>query len=71
ALRYERIFPEVFELLPVDSAEGAAPGGEGVASYHVGVVGDGGRFGQAFRDFLFKDEVTAIYEHHGLTRPSA
>lgn len=71
ALRYERIFPDVFALLPVESAESAGSGDGGVASYHVGVVGDGGRFGQAFRDFLFTDEVTAIYEHHGLSRPRA
>lgn len=71
ALRYERIFPDVFELIALDDIEIAAPDRQGVASYHVGVVGDGGRFGVAFRDFLFSDEVTAIYEHHGLTRPRA
>ena len=71
ALRYERIFPDVFELIPLKDADTAEPDRQGVASYHVGVVGDGGRFGGAFRDFLFTDEVTAIYEHHGLSRPSA
>ncbi len=64
ALRFHRIFPELFEIVPL-------PGpGNRIGHIHAALVGDGGTWGARFFDFLFSDDVTAIYDHHGLDRPA-
>lgn len=57
-LRYARIFPEQLEMLPLD--EGRRAGS------HLAVVGDGGRWGQRFADFMVEPATAAIYRRHGM-----
>lgn len=72
ALRYKRIFPQFFdcERIAMQTFDPQIVT-DTTTTYHVGIVGDGGAFGAAFEDFLFGEEVTDIYRHHGLDRPSA
>ncbi len=66
ALRYQRIFPEAFELVqPGPWAEDQA--GE-TGRTACGLVGDGAAWGAALLDFLVTDSVTQIYRSHGLER---
>ena len=59
-LRYTRIFPQCFETIELPPVEAARSGS------HVAAVGDGGRWGGAFIDFMGSDEVADIYRHHGM-----
>lgn len=66
ALRYQRIFPELFDFVwPTGSI-----GEQDCDTNHfsVGLIGDGGAWGRELEDFLMTDEVTAIYAGHGLER---
>ncbi len=59
-LRYTRIFPELFEiqvLAPVESAQSGS---------QIAAVGDGGRWGNAFIEFMASDAVAEVYRHHGM-----
>ena len=71
ALRYRRIFPDLFDLVPTGpmAADGHPEASNNTTAYHVGVSDNGGQFGAPFRAFLFSDAVTAIYGKHGLVRP--
>lgn len=72
ALRYTRIFPSDFELVTLDGSGRAepTPSAENIATdYRVGLVGDGGNWGEALFDFLGGSEIAALYERHGL-RPA-
>jgi hypothetical protein len=71
ALRYTRIFPEHFEIVPLSGLKGEAEYSENniCTSYHIGLVGDGGKWGKAFLDLMFSDTVTQLYAEHGLQRP--
>jgi len=63
ALRYCRIFPELFdivELLPLASDTNP------VTEYAIGLVGDGGEFGEKFVAFMLGEDVRGIYQQHGL-----
>lgn len=64
ALRYQRIFPEWFEIveLPRTSANR-------ISDFHVGACRDAGNWGERLVTFLQSETVTAIYRHHGLVRP--
>ena len=68
ALHFTRLFPGVFEIVPlggtVDRPE-PLPGNV-VGLTHAGLVGDGGRFGGAFFEFLLSETVADIYRRHGL-----
>lgn len=75
ALRYTRIFPEHFEIVPMNNTKGNGLKGEPdysennlCTNYHIGLV-DGGEWGKAFLDYIFTDEVTQLYVEHGLQRP--
>ncbi len=70
ALRYTRIFPDVFDVVSL----GGVPDGERSAEnqttrYHVGLVGNGGQWGGRFVSFLKSDTAQRLYEEHGLQRP--
>lgn len=66
ALRYRRIFPELFDFAqPVVRAPDAK--GE-IGRADCGLVGDGGAWGGELLDFLGTDAVTQIYWEHGLER---
>lgn len=66
ALRYQRIFPQAFELLQPESwAEDQA---RETGRTDCGLIGDGGAWGATLLDFLATDDVTRIYRAHGLER---
>ena len=71
ALRYTRIFPELFDFIPLGGDKtNPQPSDNNIStSYHIGLVGNGGKFGQSLLDFMFDDAVTHIYAEHGLARP--
>lgn len=73
ALRYARIFDDLFEIVPLSAlaGDGSASDANRVTRYHVGLVGDGGRFGAALCDFMTGSEVAAIYDRHGLAAADA
>jgi len=70
ALRYVRIFPDLFEIVPLGgTASEPKPDPENVISTtHAGIIGDGGRWGANFLQFLSSEAVTDIYAYHGLLR---
>jgi hypothetical protein len=65
ALRYQRIFPELFEFVWPEGAPGASRCD--VGSIHCGLIGDGGVWGTKLLEFLRGQEVAAIYDRHGLS----
>ena len=70
ALRYTRIFPSLFEMVPLGgTTEDPQPVPENVISLtHAGIIGDGGQWGSQFLHFLSSKLVSEIYSHHGLLR---
>jgi len=71
ALRYTRIFPEFFEIVYLDELEQNKPATCNITTtYHIGLIGDGGKWGQAFVDFMQGDLVAGIYAEHGLKKLS-
>ncbi len=71
ALRYTRIFPGMFEIVPLGGQiqdPQPLPGNQ-ISVFHIGLVGDGGEWGVQLHDFLMGAEATAIYRRHGLARP--
>lgn len=69
ALRYTRIFPDIFELLSLGGVpDGSRDAGNLTTRYHIGMVGDGGQWGKAFVDFMKSDKAQRLYEEHGLQR---
>lgn len=72
ALRYSRIFPEQFSIVPL-TGEGATPADEAgneQTTYYLSTMKAPGEFGQAFVAFCLTDEVAEIYRSHGLQRPA-
>jgi hypothetical protein len=71
ALRYTRIFPQDFEIVPLTGSEPEPQPSENniCTTYHIGLVGDGGQWGKVFLDYMFSEKVTAVYAEHGLQRP--
>lgn len=65
ALRYTRIFPDLFDLIEVDLNATPDPS-RYVTPYHLALVGDGGEFGARFADFYRSPEAAEIYRRHGL-----
>ena len=70
ALRYTRIFPALFEIVPLGgTALDPRPVSENIISKtHAGIIGDGGSWGAEFLRFLSSDTVSDIYAYHGLLR---
>ena len=67
ALRYSRIFPELFEFIDIgglliDRPESDHP----VTRYHIGTVGNGGQWGEAFVRFMHDEHAKGLYRAHGL-----
>ncbi len=66
ALRYQRIFPELFDFVwPTGSLGEQACD---ISYIHYGLIGDGGEWGKQLYQFLLSDTVTEIYRFHGLER---
>lgn len=72
ALRYTRIFPDLFEFLDLDSKPPTPSGrsAKNISSYQIGLVRGGGEWGRTFLQFMQSVSVTKIYQKHGLARPS-
>jgi hypothetical protein len=68
ALRYVRIFPEIFDMVPLGGTVDAPdPHPENLIGFtHAGLIGDGGRWGKICLDFLFTRQVADVYAAHGL-----
>ncbi|EPR35488.1 hypothetical protein dsat_2189 [Alkalidesulfovibrio alkalitolerans DSM 16529] len=68
ALRYLRIFPDVFDAVPLGgSVERPDPASGNVVSLtHAGLVGDGGKWGARLLSFLSSATAHDIYRRHGL-----
>ena len=66
ALRYQRIFPELFDF--VQPAVWARDDQGEIGRTDCGLVGDGGSWGNALLEFVATDTVTQIYRSHGLDR---
>ena len=71
ALRYLRIFPGLFDAVPLGgTVERPAPlPGNVVGRTHLALVGDGGTWGVRLVSFLLSTPAMDIYRHHGL-RPA-
>lgn len=69
ALRYTRIFPSLFEIVPLGgTSSDPQPLPENIISLtHVGLVNGGGQWGASFLQFLSTNTVREIYSYHGLT----
>ena len=63
ALRYTRIFPELFDVVPL-AAEGDPDNLSGAT--HAALVADGGAWGHSALEFLTGPDGAAIYARHGL-----
>jgi AraC-like DNA-binding protein len=68
ALRYSRIFPEIFAFVPLGGTivEPRPSAAHRITRYHQGLIGDGGAWGADFAAFMLGDEAGSIYEGHGL-----
>ncbi|MBT4286233.1 MAG: substrate-binding domain-containing protein [Deltaproteobacteria bacterium] len=68
ALRYTRIFPETFDMIPLGgSIEEPKPYDEStVTDTHMGLVNDGGKWGKQLVAFLNSKSSKKIYKYHGL-----
>jgi len=66
ALRYQRIFPELFDSVWPTGSQGNQHCA--ISRFGFGLVGDGGPWGSKLDTFLMTDEVTSIYAAHGLER---
>lgn len=70
ALRYQRIFPDRFEIIwPSELNEPFSTADQVISQFNCGLIGEGGVWGQKLIEFLLSDAVTAIYQRHGLQRP--
>lgn len=68
ALRYVRIFPDNFDIVPLGGSVNAPiplPGNI-VGETSIGLIGDGGVWGSKLLKFLISNEAMEIYENHGL-----
>jgi len=69
ALRYTRIFPDIFELVDVGGVLSGQPSPTNPTTrYHIGLIGDGGKWGEHFVSFMQGNTVQNLYEEHGLMR---
>jgi len=68
AMRYKRLFPDQFDMIPLGGSEqNPIPPLENLTNrIHMGLVGNGGTWGEPFMTFMQGDSVGHIYEHHGL-----
>jgi ABC-type molybdate transport system substrate-binding protein len=69
ALRYTRIFPEIFEFLDIGGIlSGQRCARNPTTRYHIGLVADGGQWGEHFISFVQGPTAQHLYEKHGLLR---
>lgn len=63
ALRYTRIFPDIFDFIPLAS-EGDPD--QVIGRICIALVGNGGEWGARLLEFMLGEEVARIYREHGL-----
>lgn len=69
ALRYTRIFPDIFELVDIGGVlSGERSPSNSTTRYHIGLVEGGGTWGEHFISFMQSNTVQRLYEEHGLQR---
>jgi hypothetical protein len=68
ALRYCRIFPEVFDMVALGGTrDDPQPGSaHSITRYQIGLIGEGGDWRQDFVDFMLGDVARAFYVKNGL-----
>lgn len=67
ALRYTRIFPDLFELVDMGGVLSGERSPTNITTrYHIGIVADGGKWGEKFVSFMRSHTVQRLYEEHGL-----
>lgn len=71
ALRYTRIFPGIFDFIPLGGYkfDPQPTAGNLTTTYHIALIGNGGVFGDALLTFMLGDVVNRIYAEHGLQKP--
>ncbi|MDX1512721.1 MAG: substrate-binding domain-containing protein [Gammaproteobacteria bacterium] len=69
ALRYQRIFPDIFDFIPLGGTkDDPEPGpAQHITHYGLGLVGDGGHWGGKFVDYILGNAGAEIYRRHGLS----
>jgi len=69
ALRYTRIFPDIFEFVDIGGILSGQPAtGHPTTRYHVGLVAGGGQWGEHFVSFMQGPTAQQLYAEHGLSR---
>lgn len=63
ALRYTRIFPDLFESVALTAGDDPA---QVISAIHIGLAGDGGEWGARLVEFMRGEETAEIYRYHGL-----
>lgn len=67
ALRYVRVFPDLFELVDMGGVlSGECSPANPTTRYHIGLVADGGPWGEHFVSFMQSKTAQQLYEEHGL-----
>jgi hypothetical protein len=68
ALRYTRIFPNRFDIIALGGTrtDPEPPPENLTAGIHMGVIRDGGTWGERFLTFMQSDIAARIYARHGL-----
>lgn len=67
ALRYSRIFPDIFEFVDITGVLAEQPAvNDPKTRYYVGLVGDGGTWGKELVAFMQGDTAQQLYQDHGL-----
>lgn len=67
ALRYTRIFPDIFELVDIGGVlSGERSPTNPTTRYHIALVADGGKWGEQFVSFMQSNTAQCLYEEHGL-----
>ncbi len=67
ALRYTRIFPDVFELVDMGGVvSGERSPMNPTTQYHIGLISDGGKWGKNFISFMQSSVAQSLYDEHGL-----
>ena len=67
ALRYTRIFPEIFEFIDLAGILSAKPTANNPTTrYHIGLIAGGGQWGEKFVSFMHGETAQDLYREHGL-----
>lgn len=72
ALRYTRIFPDLFDFIPLGGSKASPhPDPANVTTtFYVTALCDSSEWGERFVNFLQGDEAVQLYSFHGLSRPA-